>query len=157
MAGREERGAKNRHPFGGSLGFEAMKRLPFLFLIFAVGASIVTFGCSDGEPDDGVVISYAIDVEPILLTNCTPCHVDTVAPTASLDLSAGLGYASLVGVVSVVEPPKLRVAGSSAESYLIQKLEGTQVVGDRMPAHLPPLYPADIQIIKDWVDAGAAP
>ena len=42
-------------------------------------------------------------------------------------------------------------------SYLIQKLEGTAGVGERMPAGLPAVPQADINIIRQWIADGAQP
>src|SRR5262249_18498914 len=40
-------------------------------------------------------------------------------------------------------------------SYLIRKLEGTASSGERMPAGLPPLPQADIDMIRQWITDGA--
>lgn len=72
--------------------------------------------------------------------------------------SADASFANLVGVVSSQAPPLLRVAPSDADSsYLVQKLEGTQSVGGRMPAGgSPPLDDAEINAIRTWINDGAA-
>ena len=76
----------------------------------------------------------------------------------SMDLtSADASFANLVGVTSVQDPPTLRVAPGDADgSYLVHKLEGTAAVGGRMPAASPPLDPATIDVIRAWIDSGAA-
>jgi hypothetical protein len=72
-----------------------------------------------------------------------------------LRLDAANSYASLVGVPSV-ETGILRIApGDANNSYIIQKLEGTAGVGERMPAGLPALPQSDINIIRQWIDDGA--
>jgi hypothetical protein len=43
----------------------------------------------------------------------------------------------------------------TANSYLIQKLEGTQAVGVRMPQGGLFLNQATIDMVKDWINAGA--
>lgn len=125
--------------------------------------SIAAFGCSADDSDGGggggdtAMPSYATNVEPLLLSKCTPCHVDAMMPAGGLDLSAGVGFMALVGQASVLEPDKMRIAPSSAQSYIIHKLEGTQVTGAQMPKDLAALTPMEIQIIKDWIDGGALP
>jgi hypothetical protein len=75
-----------------------------------------------------------------------------------LRLDAANSYAMLVGVASVERPSILRVApGNPNSSFLIQKLEGTAGVGERMPAGLPALPQADIDIIRQWITDGAQP
>jgi hypothetical protein len=87
---------------------------------------------------------------------CVHCHSGANAP-ARLRLDAANSYANLVGVPSV-ETGVLRVApGNANNSYIIQKLEGTASVGERMPAGLPALPAEDINIIRQWIGAGAMP
>jgi hypothetical protein len=88
---------------------------------------------------------------------CSHCHSGANAP-AGLRLDAANSYALLVGVASVEQPGILRVApGNPSASYVIQKLEGTAAVGERMPAGLPPLPQADINVIRQWIADGAQP
>jgi hypothetical protein len=88
---------------------------------------------------------------------CSHCHAGANAP-AGLRLDAANSYAMLVGVASVERPNLQRVApGDPAQSYLIHKLEGTQAIGERMPAGLPPLPQADIAVIRQWIADGAQP
>jgi mono/diheme cytochrome c family protein len=88
-------------------------------------------------------ISFANDVSPIFASSCTECHGGKQTK-AGLDLQT---YESLIagsfdGVVIV--------AGNSAESFLVQ-----QVVEGEMPKRGPKLTAEQIQIISDWINAGA--
>jgi hypothetical protein len=88
---------------------------------------------------------------------CEHCHAGANAP-AGLRLDAANSYAMLVGVASVERPNILRVApGDPNNSYLVQKLDGTAAVGERMPAGLPPLPQSDINIVRQWITDGALP
>jgi hypothetical protein len=88
---------------------------------------------------------------------CEHCHAGANAP-AGLRLDAANSYAMLVGVASVERPAILRVApGDPSNSYLVQKLEGTAGVGERMPAGLPALPQSDINVIRQWIADGALP
>jgi hypothetical protein len=88
---------------------------------------------------------------------CEHCHSGANAPVG-LRLDAANSYASLVGVPSGERSSVLRVApGNANNSYIIQKLEGTAGVGERMPAGLPPLPQSDINIIRQWIGDGALP
>jgi hypothetical protein len=88
---------------------------------------------------------------------CEHCHAGANAP-AGLRLDAANSYASLVGVPSTEVSSVLRVApGNPNASYLIQKLQGTAGVGERMPAGLPALSQSDIDIVRQWITDGALP
>lgn len=88
---------------------------------------------------------------------CEHCHAGANAPRG-LRLDAANSYALLVGVPSGQRPSVLRVApGDANNSYLIQKLEGTAGIGERMPAGLPAVPQSDINIIRQWITDGAQP
>ncbi len=88
------------------------------------------------------------------------CHSGPAGPglPQGMDLSsADASFASLVGVTSVQDAPTLRVAPGDADgSYLVRKLEGTAAAGGQMPAGAPPLDQATIDVIRAWIDNGAA-
>jgi hypothetical protein len=88
---------------------------------------------------------------------CEHCHAGANAPVG-LRLDAANSYALLVGIRSGLRPGVQRVApGDANNSFLIQKLEGTAGVGERMPAGLPPVPQADIAVIRQWITDGAQP
>jgi len=91
---------------------------------------------------------------------CTNCHnARGRAFTAGLDLTAGVSYASLVGVASTEQPSVLRVApGNPDNSYFIHKIEGRPgIVGVRMPRGTGPfLTDGQILVIRRWIENGAA-
>jgi hypothetical protein len=86
---------------------------------------------------------------------CVLCHAGANAPVG-LRLDAANSYSLLVGVASGEQPSVRRVApGDPNNSYLIQKLEGTAAVGARMPLNLPSLPQDDIDVVRQWIAAGA--
>jgi hypothetical protein len=88
---------------------------------------------------------------------CEHCHSGANAPVG-LRLDAANSYANLVGVASGERPNLMRVApGDANNSYIIQKLEGTAGIGERMPAGLPALPQSDINVIRQWIGDGALP
>ena len=88
---------------------------------------------------------------------CEQCHSGAGAPYG-LRLDAANSYALLVGVPSGQSSSFLRVKPNDpANSYIIRKLEGTAGAGERMPAGLPPLAQADIDVIRQWIIDGALP
>ena len=89
------------------------------------------------------------------------CHTGPPGPSlpAGMDLSSAMASAlSLVDIPSLEQPGILRVAsGDAANSYLIQKVEGTALSGERMPLGGPFLDQATIDTIRTWIDQGAKP
>jgi hypothetical protein len=105
--------------------------------------------------------TYSGEVQGIFDRHCASsgCHGGPELQTG-LDLSPGQGHALLVGVPSTGLPSKDRVAaGDPDNSYLILKLRGTYEEaggsGDLMPPGFLPLADNDIQVVVDWIAAGA--
>jgi hypothetical protein len=73
-----------------------------------------------------------------------------------LDLTSAQGsFDSMVGVDSIQTPGTPVVApGDPANSYLMQKLNGTAGVGQTMPIGAP-LAPALIEDVRQWILDGA--
>jgi hypothetical protein len=87
---------------------------------------------------------------------CTQCHIGASAPLG-LRLDEASAFAMLVNAPSTEVPSLNRVTpGDAQSSYIIQKLEGTAAVGGRMPLGQPPLPQATIDVIKQWIQNGAA-
>jgi uncharacterized protein (TIGR03118 family) len=98
----------------------------------------------------------------IFTPKCSGCHTGTASATADglpgvQNLTAGNTFAALVNVASLEQPALKRVApGDSANSYIIQKLEGAAgITGARMPLGGPYLDQATIDQVKSWINAGA--
>lgn len=88
-------------------------------------------------------ISFANDVVPILESACINCHGgEQVKEGLNMNTYEGLMAGSFNG--AVIEP------GNAANSFLVE-----QVVNGKMPKRGPKLTPEQIQIISDWINAGA--
>lgn len=82
------------------------------------------------------------------------CH-SGASPPGGLNLDAANSYAMLVGVQSSQNMALQRVEpGDPANSYLVQKLEGTASGGQQMPPGAP-LPQAEIDVIRQWIQDGA--
>lgn len=108
----------------------------------------------------GPVVSFAADVAPILERSCSNagCHVGAT-PRARLDLTLDRSYDELVGVSTVqCSDGRLLVQpGRAAESYLMQKMLGTNMCsGTLMPKSSSPLPASELAIIGSWICRGAA-
>jgi len=102
-------------------------------------------------------VSFKDDVVPLLTTRCVVCHVEG-ADQAHLSLFPD-AWAQLVGVASTESPLKRVEPGAAARSYLYLKLLGTQAAaggsGARMPFQQDALAPADIDVVRKWIEQGA--
>jgi hypothetical protein len=108
----------------------------------------------------GAAPSFVNDVHPLLVLrntlgfSCVDCHDGS---TCNLDMSTPpIAYAALVNVVSpalcICPSSTYVVPGDSAGSLLYQKLTAP-ACGSLMP--LVGSFPGDLNIIRDWIDAGA--
>lgn len=87
--------------------------------------------------------SFSADVLPILQANCTRCH-GTSRQSADLKLNT---YANLM---TGSENGPVVVPGDAANSSLVEL-----IVSGEMPKRADRLSDEEIQIITDWVNAGA--
>lgn len=105
-------------------------------------------------------LSYATDVEPMILKACADCHGGD-NPKKGLDLSKGKGYERLVGVKSQEVPDMVFVkVGDPAGSYLWLKVSHTATQGKGMPRTLfgsKKLPQPQLDVIQNWIIQGANP
>ena len=92
-------------------------------------------------------VDFTADVAPLLRKNCYGCHSGT-QPKAQfrVDVPAGLLKGGLGGAAVV--------AGKSAESRLMHRLEG-KGGEQRMPLKGEPLSAEQMAVIRAWIDQGA--
>jgi len=139
--------------------------LTLLYLAFSFGA----IACSDdgdnggstGPPPDSAV-RFSQDIQPVFTASCarSGCHADT-NPAQGMNLSDGQAYANIVNVASNQLPSMDRIEpGEPDNSYLVNKIQGTQAdvggTGVRMPFGGGALSQSTIDLIREWVNEGAA-
>lgn len=142
------------------------KNIPIGISILFICGSVFLYQCgsssnpnSPSTPETETPIenpSFAQDIQTIFNTSCavSGCHNNTAE--AGLNLSQGLAYANIVNVESTQVPSKKRVLPNDAQnSYLVEKIEGRQSVGSRMPLNRNPLTNTQIQNIRNWINRGA--
>ena len=103
--------------------------------------------------------SFKRDIAPLLEERCAGCHL-TGEESGKLALNMDAAFKTLVGQPSI-ESPLLRVKpGDPEASYLVKKLEGTQLLaggkGARMPLGGPPIDPAFLSAVRQWIASGAS-
>jgi len=119
-------------------------------------SAAVTVTVSNAPPPTVTLAQLQTD---IFTPKCSSCHTGGgAALPSSMNLSsAAATFASLVNVTSVENVALKRVtAGDPASSYIINKLEGTNLGGTaRMPLGGPFLDQPTIDRVKTWITAGA--
>jgi methionine-rich copper-binding protein CopC len=147
------------------------RRAPFPALFPAAFLAALLGGCAgngagldaNGEPltaGNGTPPPLTADFQSIqdnvFTPICVPCHSGPAAPQG-LQLDATHSYALLVGVPSVEVAGVLRVdPGMPDQSYIVMKLEGAAgIVGGQMPLGEAPLPQSTIDVIRQWIGAGA--
>ena len=93
----------------------------------------------------------------VFTPNCAQSGCHGNAPQQGLRLdSVANSTASLVNIASPRDSNLVRVRPSLPNaSFLIQKLEGTQTLGDRMPQGGPFLPQSTIDVVRLWIVNGA--
>lgn len=133
-----------------------------------VAAALVFGACDDGDDGDtGTAgdVTFA-DVEPIFQTNCVEgCH-EPGGLWPTFDMS-GDTHAAIVEVTGPTQGTQCNLVepGAPEDSYLWHKIAGTHAMscggsGLQMPATddlmgSDPLSQADMDLVEDWILAGA--
>jgi hypothetical protein len=114
-------------------------------------------GGASGTGGCGTSVSFGGQVQPIFTASCANqgCHTGT-RPSAGVSLAAGAAYAELVNVASSCAGRLLVRPGVAAQSYLMDKLYGTNLCsGSQMPKAGSSLPAAQLAIISTWICQGA--
>ena len=93
-----------------------------------------------GEP------SYYREVQPVLQKNCVGCHQPAMK-------SSGLDLTTYDGFRSGGKHGPAFAAGSDTESLIVRYMTGE--MKPPMPLGAPPLAKSDIDIVREWIKAGA--
>jgi hypothetical protein len=97
---------------------------------------------------DDFPVKFYDHIQPIFSIHCVRCHgPETSKAGLRIDFPEDLLEARK-------DAPPLIVAGKSSESELFKRLTSTHD-DERMPSKAPPLKPAQIEKIRQWIDNGA--
>lgn len=121
--------------------------IPIIITIFLVSAYVILqsgqIPMAQLEAIPQADISYSKDVYPILESRCGKCHMGSfTSENLNMETYDSLMVGSQNGAVIV--------AGNAKESLLARK-----ILKGEMPKRGPKLTPAQVQIIIDWINAGA--
>lgn len=113
--------------------------------------SVATAIISDNDPQPSP--SFVNEIKPIIAARCalSVCHGGS-ASEGGLNFGA-IGYHDVLHASADHGP--IVVIGDGANSALYFKVTASPRFGSRMPPGGPYLSTADVQKIKDWIDAGA--
>jgi hypothetical protein len=124
---------------------------------------LVLLGACSGDGHRGGELSYAEDIDPLFLDyGCYACHAERTGDPADggLDLS-GDPVEALVGVPSTQSLDMVLVEpGDHLYSYVWNKLNGTQSIAGGSGTSMPlggAMTEAEIDLVAEWIDAGANP
>lgn len=116
------------------------------------------------EPTDPAAPSFGEVQREIFDASCvaSACHNDATR-AAGLSLATGSSYDAIVGVEPTTSAARddgllLVAPGEPERSFLLNKITGELAVGDgsQMPLAASPLPDATIELLRDWIAAGAA-
>ena len=132
-------------------------------LMIAAVWILLALGCSGVEVPvvpDGLPVSYAEHLEPLVIARCLSCHT-TEEPEAQLVFELGVGYGEMVGRASTQVPEVLIVAPGDVEaSYLWRKLIHDVEIGRGMPRTVVGsirLPDEEVELYRRWIEDGARP
>jgi len=94
-------------------------------------------------------VSFAYEVAPVLLKNCSGCHDDDRP-------EEGFSVTTFARLMRGGESGPAILAGKGADSLLVRKIKGMNIEGQRMPIGKPPLPAETIAIVEKWIDQGAS-
>ncbi len=121
-----------------------MQPAPFL------AAAILTLSAGQASAA-AEIVSYQLDVFPILDSRCVACH----KPGGEGYQKSGLDLSTYDGLMKGTQHGAIVVPGEPLTSNLNVLIEGRAAPAIRMPHNQRPLLKAQQQIIHDWVKQGA--
>ena len=124
------------------------------FLILIAISALVLTACGGGATPvapnvtatvapTGANVSFAKDILPLMQSRCINCH-------GGQQTSKGLDLKSYSSFMAGSQNGSILTAGDAANSLIVQL-----VTAGKMPKRGSKLTPAQVQMLVDWVNAGA--
>ena len=108
-------------------------------------------GAGDGEAKDRgatPAANFARDVQPLLARRCLACH----GPD---DAEGGLMLGSRATALAVTDSGEPAIVPGDAHGSALLERITSDSEWDRMPPEGDPLTPEEVEILRNWIDAGA--
>jgi hypothetical protein len=130
-----------------------------LAILFVLSATLPLAACGGGAVDETGPLRPSLRSIQGRVFNRTcggsNCHLDVIKESG-LSHKPGESHRSLVNAPSAqIVGVRLVAPGDPDSSYLMRKLEGRGLVGERMPQGKPPLTREEIGVIREWIRRGA--
>ena len=125
----------------------------FSYLFISCEDQIVS-ECEEEKNLPELTATFSSIQNEVFTPNCATsgCHVaNSVEPV----LTAGQSYNNIVNVMSFNPPFPYVYPTRSDSSYLLNKIRGVNIQGERMPLNRQPLSSTVIDSIAAWIDKGA--
>jgi len=119
------------------------KQLILLVIAICLVSGYAVFRSTSSEAAPNAAVSYSRDVQPLLESRCAKCHMGE-------HVSEGLDMKTYESLMTGSQNGPVITPGDADDSLLIQK-----VIAGEMPKRGPKLTPVQIQLLTDWIDAGA--
>ena len=116
--------------------------------ILVAAILLLVSGCGKEER----MVSFRIDVQPILRLKCIECHS---SPDGEGYVKTGLSMATYEDLMRGTIYGPVVVRGDSQHSIFNMLVEGRADPSMRMPHERKPLSTKEIEILRLWVDQGA--
>jgi mono/diheme cytochrome c family protein len=129
------------------LGKTPLKFFLFVAILCVLGLEVFPRLARTQNATTAPKVDYQKDIQPILEQNCYSCH-GAAAQMSGLRLDSRQAFLAGGALGKIVMP------GKAADSTLYKRVAG---IGDlaRMPFGGQPLPPAQIELIRAWIDQGA--
>jgi hypothetical protein len=124
-----------------------MNRLPILLATAATMGAVTLGGCAKPEPQ----MSFARDVQPLLMERCGSCH----APGQVGYEASGLSVENYDVLMKGTKYGPVVIPGDPLSSTLTMLVEGRADPSIRMPHGDTALPAPEQKILRDWVAQGA--
>jgi hypothetical protein len=142
-----------------SIGYAITMTIPSrssLLLVLIVGVAACGSDSPTAPTPASAIMPTLSSIQSVVFNDSCAGHHGDHATEADLDLTAGESYDNLVNVPSIQVAFDLVEPNDAENSYLVHKLDGRAgIVGVQMPVGGPFLSQADIDVIKQWINAGA--
>src|SRR3954471_15422414 len=115
--------------------------------IATVTAALTATVAAQNPTQPQPTVDFVRDIQPILQASCYECH-------GSQKTKAHLRLDSPAGILKGGETGSIIVPGKSEQSLIVRRIQGLDG-DDRMPKEGDPLPPAQVALIRSWIDQGA--
>src|SRR4051812_6247954 len=123
------------------------RHIPGLAIAAITAALTISVAAEHSSQPPQSAVDFTRDIQPILQTACYECH----GPKKT---KAHLRLDSPMGIVKGGETGPIIVPGKSEQSLIVRRILGLDG-DDRMPKEGDPLPPAQVTLIRSWIDQGA--